>query len=398
MNDDQVSNNKFLYLANIRLPTEKAHGLQIMQNCEAFAQTGVDVTLIVARRINTPEMARISDPWAYYGVEHNFAIRRIACIDFLAVGGRVASSAFAVQALTYTFVLAATLLFRHADIYYSRDLLTIFVLSLFKPQRRLGYEVHQLSTSRMGRLLQSWCVRRAGTVIAVTGKLAADLKARGADAVIVAHDGFRIERFANLPDRQSARTVLALLADAFIVGYAGRLQTLAMSKGLDRLIDAIAAIAGRPISLCLVGGPDEAAESLRRYWTDRGLPADRFLYCGHVAPSVVPMYLAAFDVCAMPSPNTDFFAYYASPLKLFEYMASRGAILGSDLPAMREVVRDDETALLVLPGDVPALAAALTRLYDDPGLRARLGTAAQRTAAEYSWSARARRIIAALRN
>ncbi len=36
---------KILYIANIRLPTEKAHGIQIMKMCEAFAHAGAEVEL-----------------------------------------------------------------------------------------------------------------------------------------------------------------------------------------------------------------------------------------------------------------------------------------------------------------------------------------------------------------
>ena len=53
---------KLLYISLMRLPTEKAHGLQIMQNCEAFADAGCDVTLWVARRWNTREMRAVADP------------------------------------------------------------------------------------------------------------------------------------------------------------------------------------------------------------------------------------------------------------------------------------------------------------------------------------------------
>ena len=52
---------KLLYIGNIRLPTEKAHGLQIMQNCEAFADAGADVSLWAAQRVNTPALRDISD-------------------------------------------------------------------------------------------------------------------------------------------------------------------------------------------------------------------------------------------------------------------------------------------------------------------------------------------------
>ena len=54
---------KLLYISLMRLPTEKAHGLQIMQNCEAFADAGCDLTLWVARRWNTHEMRAIDDPF-----------------------------------------------------------------------------------------------------------------------------------------------------------------------------------------------------------------------------------------------------------------------------------------------------------------------------------------------
>ena len=63
---------KLLYVANARIPTEKAHGLQIMQNCEALAEAGAAVTLWAARRINTVELRGVADPWAHYGVTRNF--------------------------------------------------------------------------------------------------------------------------------------------------------------------------------------------------------------------------------------------------------------------------------------------------------------------------------------
>ena len=41
---------KLIYIANARIPTEKAHGIQIMKMCEAFAGLGVDVEIIVPKR------------------------------------------------------------------------------------------------------------------------------------------------------------------------------------------------------------------------------------------------------------------------------------------------------------------------------------------------------------
>jgi glycosyltransferase involved in cell wall biosynthesis len=341
-------------------------------------------------------MSRISDPYAHYGVDHNFDIQYIPSIDLFPLLPRYELIAFVVQTISYLVMLLIWLFFRHVAVYYSRDLFTLLALSLIVPRRRLVYEAHQLSKSGLGRRLQSLCVQRVNMVVTTTGKLAEDLLQRGAKRVMIAHDGIRLERFADLPDRDTARARLKWPTDAFIVGYVGQLHTMSMSKGIDLLIAAIGHLPQLPISLCLVGGPPSMVETLRAQWQHYGLPAERFLAPGRVEPSLVPICMAAFDVCAMPFPWTEHFAYYASPLKLFEYMAAGNPIISSDLPAVTEVVQHGKTALLVQPGDVDELADAIKRLYDDSALRERLGSAAKRESERYSWQVRGRRILKAL--
>ena len=390
---------KLLYISLMRLPTEKAHGLQIMQNCEAFAAAGCDVTLWVARRWNTRELRKVNDPYAYYGVEPNFAIRHIPCIDLFplfppdGVGARLA---FYLLQVSYALASLVLLLFSCADIYYSRDELMLAMLARLKTKRSLAYEVHQFAPAGRGAALQRFVARRVGSVITITRNLRQDLIAgRGADAarVIVAHDSVRRDRFADLPAQSDARRRLGWNDDAFIVGYVGRLHTIGLDKGVGTLVDALAMLENA--QLALVGGPDELALQLRQRWLVHGLPADCFLYVGQIPPADVPLYLRAFDVCAMPFPFHAHFARYASPLKLFEYMAAGRAIVASDLPAWSDVVRNEETALLLPPDDVATWSAAIKRLQGDDDLRRRLGEAARDSAlSRYTWSARAQRILA----
>jgi glycosyltransferase involved in cell wall biosynthesis len=389
---------KLIYVAGIRLPTEKAHGLQIMQNCEAFAQAGADVSLWVTRRFNTPELRGV-DPFAHYGVERRFRLRRLPVIDLMPlVPGRSdlpAKLIFALQVVSFTLVAWLEALVTRADVFYSRDALPLLALSLIKPRRALAYEVHSLAHGRIGSGLQRWALRRVGHIFTTTARLRDDIIALGIDTarVHVAHDGIRRERFADVPTQAEARVALGWSQAAFIVGYVGRLQTMDMDKGVGLLVDALAQIGGA--QLALVGGPDESVAGLRARWIASGQDAAGFLYAGQVKPDRVPLYLAAFDVCAMPFPWTTHFAYYASPIKLFEYMAAGQAVVASDLPSTAEVVRDGETALLYPPGDVGALAAALRRLRDDAALRERLGAAAQALVfAHYTWDARAEGILA----
>ena len=390
---------KLLYISLMRLPTEKAHGLQIMQNCEAFADAGCDVTLWVARRWNSAEMRRVADPYAYYGVRATFKIRRIPCIDIFplfpadSAGARLA---FYILQLSYALVILPLLLFRRADIYYSRDEFVLSLLLRLKAKSSLAYEVHQFPGSGRGAALQGHVAANVGSVIAITPPLQADLiRMRGADSsrVILAHDGIRRARFDHLPDQASARRHIGWSKDAFIVGYIGRLHTIGLDKGVGTLVEALAAVEGA--CLALVGGPDEMAEALRSRWLALGMAPERFLYAGHVPPDEAPRYLSAFDVCAMPHPPKAQFSQYTSPLKLFEYMAAGRAIVASDLPAWSDVVADGETALLLPPGDAAAWSAAIDRLRRNKDLRAQLGKRArQRALDHYTWDVRAGRILA----
>lgn len=402
---------RLLYVSNARIPTQMAHGLQIMQNCEAFS--GVlshddpdnRVSLWCARRFAIPGAEASGDPWAYYSVKPNFTLRCLPCIDLtpLARGKetRLTPFLFYLELATFALSVMIGVLFTRADLYYSRDPLVLLALSLIKPRGKLAYEAHRLNRPGRGAWLQRQVLHRAAHTIAVTPplaegleKLQAGLPPDSRSKIMVAHDGIRAERFSHVPSQAEARAALGWPSDAFIVGYVGRLKTMGMDKGVDTLIDALATLKGDVPALALVGGPDEVAESYRQQWMNLGLPPERFLYVGHVEAERVPRYLSAFDVCAMPFPWTEHFAYHASPIKLFEYMASGRALVASDLPSYADVIQHKETALLVPPSDGAALAAALTRLRDDSALRQRLGANAYaRVMAHYTWDARARDIL-----
>ncbi len=385
-----------LYLSLMRFPNEKAHSLQIMQNCEAFANEGYTVELWVTRRFNTPDMKAIKDPFAYYGVEKNFVIRRVPVIDLMPLcGGNLALErwAFLLAKLSYVFFLLWGLLFKRADLYYTRDEIIAWVVGRVKRPKQLAYEAHLFGDG--GVFLQRQACEVSHAIIAITPPLAqALITHRGAhpQKVLVAHDGIRGARFENLPTQAQARQRIGWQEGAFVVGFVGRLQMLNMDKGVGTLIHALSQVEGA--HLAIVGGPDDIAENYRQLWQSLGMDERRFLYVGHVVPAEVPAYISAFSVCAMPHPNTAQYANYTSPLKLFEYMACGKPIIASDLPSWQDVLQDGYNALLVPPDDVNALASGLVRLHDVPELAQNLGAQAYRNAWErYTWQARARHIL-----
>ncbi len=95
---------KLTYIANIRLPTEKAHGIQIMKMCEAFASEGLEVELFVSNR----KTSILDDSYSYYGVKKNFNIRRIFRLDLIGFG----KLGFLLQSVSFTFFAVFECLFQ----------------------------------------------------------------------------------------------------------------------------------------------------------------------------------------------------------------------------------------------------------------------------------------------
>src|SRR6185436_16451812 len=104
--------------------------------------------------------------------------------------------------------------------------------------------------------------------------------------------------------------------------------------------------------------------------------------------------------CALGIFGTSAKALRVIPNKAFQALACGTPLVTADTPAARELLRDEESALLVPPGDAPALAAALRRLADDDELLRRLsigGLAAYREqASEDVLGARWRGLIQSL--
>ena len=103
--------------------------------------------------------------------------------------------------------------------------------------------------------------------------------------------------------------------------------------------------------------------------------------------------LAQASVALLPLPDEPVARLFTSPLKLFDYMAAGVPIVASDLPALREVLRHEENALLARPDDPDAFAAAVRRMLADPVLAGRLGRQARADVRRYSWEARAEALL-----
>jgi glycosyltransferase involved in cell wall biosynthesis len=226
--------------------------------------------------------------------------------------------------------------------------------------------------------------RGADLVLVVTGVLGAMVEAAGVPSarVVVVPNGIDPEKFSHASSPSDAKAGLGL-AGFVVLGFTGFMREW---HGLEQLVDVVAAASNR--CLLLVGdGPARAL--VERRAAELGVQA-RVRITGVVPRDQVASYVAAFDVALQPN-----VVDYASPLKLFEYLALGRAIVAPDKPNIREVLAHEDNALLFPDGQQAAMSAAIERLCRDPALRRRLGERARATIAarQLTWKSNADTII-----
>jgi glycosyltransferase involved in cell wall biosynthesis len=212
----------------------------------------------------------------------------------------------------------------------------------------------------------------ADLVLPVSSPLAAYAQERGAQRVEVTPNAVVPERFAGLPARDPAAPPLAVFSGA-----------LRPWHGIETIAEAWMLLGSEAPRLRVIGdGPARDAVAAVGAEMLGAVPHER-----------VPGLLGDADIGLAPySPDAP--AYF-SPLKLFEYLAAGLAVVAADIPGVRDVT-GSEAAVLIPPGDAPALAQAVAELTGDRALRTRLGAAARELAAEHTWQRRGRRIADAV--
>ena len=372
---------RILYLADIRFPLERANGIQSMETCHALAAQGHAVTLVVRPDSQAP--AR--DPFVFYGLPRVAGLG----VEIAPITGPVAAR----RAGYVTFAIGRAMGRRRQDLIFTRDLgLASLLLRIPAALRApVVYEAHgiaadvaaalpalltgapEASAAKLERLARReahvWSA--ADGYVTITAGLKKGLEERfGSRArIAVVPDGTRATEQGVATERTDGTD------QGFVIGYAGHLYPW---KGVDLVIEAVAAL---PDCRGLIVGGHEKEPDLARVkaFAEQLNCASRVTFTGLIPPAEVAARLREADVLALPNPASAISSEFTSPLKLFEYMASGRPIVASDLPSLREVLRDGENALLVEPGNPQALTAGIRADQERSGARRAAGGAGSRT-------------------
>jgi glycosyltransferase involved in cell wall biosynthesis len=241
-------------------------------------------------------------------------------------------------------------------------------------------------------------LRAAARIFVVSAVELRNLEARGvpSDKITVNPNGVDTDLFRPGTGGGNLRRALGVGPDEVMVGFVG---TFGPWHGVLTLAEAIKAIPVTvPVRFVLIGSGSlhgEVEQLLKVECQSR-----RVIFTGAVEHERVPALLDACEILVAPHvPLTDGSEFFGSPTKLFEYMAMGKAIVASRLGQIGEVLDDEETALLVEPGDAKALAAAIVRLVGSREFRSTIGENARAQALQtYTWKHNARRVLEAYRS
>lgn len=360
------------YIAHARMPSNKAYGIQMAKMCEAFIESGVELTLVVSSR-GTGSLQEA------YALSCEVPVRRIPVLDlqFLgAIGYRLTALQFMVGT---SFFLLSKMLSNEKFVMYTIDMdnFSFGPLALFP--RPLFAEMHSTKTRNV---FTRRFFNRAGIIATNTiiGESIAAACAVSPERMLIEPNGVDAAVLSDVRTKEGARDMLGLPDTPYAL-YVGRFYEW---KGLGILSDA-ASSSSLPIHL--VGGTREEYESVT------GKSGKSLVFHGLRPSAEMPLWIASADVVLLLGTRTNQDSYrYTSPMKIFEYLAAQRPIVASKTPANTSIIAAD-AAFWYEPDDTASFATAIREASTSSARELRI--AAGRALAErHTWKRRAERILA----
>lgn len=363
------------YFIREGFPGTRAHHIQIARQAAAFAAEGLSTTLIVPRLPDQP-VAQITKE---FGLSRDLDMKAISM-------GRSLPK------------VARDLLYRRALVKFVREAVKTKGLGFYgRSSGKLPMPVVLKERQKVPAFIEvhsadfegGWeeFLPMATGLITISQALRRELVKKGLPEarILVAHDGVDLEAYS---EKKTGRLPPV---GPWIV-FTGHLYP---DRGAEVLLEAMTQLP-KEIRCAFVGGAKDDIERVTAKAKSLKLGA-RVHFTGMKTPAEVPAYQMSADVLVMPYKGNLSTREWCSPLKLFEYMAAGAPIVSSNLPSIREVLRQNENSLLVPPDDPKALADSISRLLSDRKLAQSIAKTARQEVEQYTWKHRARRIIEFMR-
>ena len=374
--------NHIFIVYNGRFPSEQAHALFVAKTAESLSLLGRNITLLcIDRKKDTPKISAKQ----FFSLREEINIKYFPAPDFNR-NKYLKKIFFHVSNVVFGFKIRRFLRKNYSvgDIVYTNDVNVIFFLKKYTvffelhdfPERFLWLYNYLFSIPQKILVTNTWKEKRLHELFRET-----------ISKTFVELNAVDLEKFNIQKTKQELRDVLGLDQSKKIVLYTGHLFGW---KGAETLAEAAELLS--EVSFYFLGGkPHDVSSFKTKYSQFRNIHI-----LGYQQHELIPLWQKAADVLVLPNSGVSKIArYYTSPMKLFEYIASRVPVVASDLPSIREIV--DETMVYFAEPDSPqSFAEAITKALEDREQTRRIAQAYE-AVSSHTWRARAERILEQLR-
>lgn len=352
------------------LGSGRANTIQTLKTCEGLVKNGIQVKLY-APFVRNCSLEKI---YSEYGIKSKFEIRKVIHFPFL-------------KFVLNSFVLLYHFLRDDNQIVYTRNIYFAFLASLTR--RLVVYEAHQYSFARFYHtwsqtiLLKILSKQINFILIVISYELKKKFRGSGIyTPMLVCHDGFDDNEEGQKKDNEN----LCVEKSPFetIAMYTGSLKR---SKGLEHI--EYLASKNKNVMFYVIGDNNKFCD--KKIVHKLGM-YDNIIMVGYIEHSKIYNYLKKADILLLLPTSRGEYNDVTSPLKLFEYMFAGKAILTTDMPTFREVLKDRYHALIAQDNNLE-VDSKFKILVQDKYLRNRLGNNARQEVSKYSWEKRAKKII-----
>ena len=365
-----------LYVGSPELFGSGASSIHVSRICEAFAENGNKVDLLLPIEKN-----QINYFYEFYDVKQIFNI--IPC--FVIKKGNFLHLVHGINALIkkkakYDFIVTRNIPFAYLASFFMKNI----VIDIHHPP------INFISRIAINRFLSSTNIKKIicnseGTMFSILKETHSNEKIK------VLHNGVRLEDFKKEYDSAEIKKSLSIPENSKVVSYIGNTYK---GRGIEVIIHLAEKFPN--IFFLIVGGEDADNDYYKNLLNDS---IRNIIFTGHVTSKTVPSYYSITDLLIVPyqkdftiKGNTNA-QEFSSPIKIFEHLASSKPIIASDLPSISRILSNDINAILVKSLSSPSFALEINNLFSDTEKYNRLSNNALKKAEAFTWKKRAREMI-----
>ncbi len=370
---------RIVYLSSSIIPSQKANSVQVVKMCNAFSELGHEVTLF-ARLSDPNNDFTTNDLKKYYGIKNNIELYRLSASNCRLFGG-----------LEYAFKVCRAIkkLNINPDILYGRNLYALTLCQFFN--KPIIYESHAIPVFGRKALENYLLSRPQFKLLVVVNKHLYDyyfnnfsIFKNNPHKILLASDGSDLSETIKITTNIENKVPL--------IGYAGSLYP---GKGVETIIKIAEEMP--EYNFAIAGGTDQQIKSFKQNCKLKNIN-----FIGFLPPSTIPDFLSKCDILLAPYSREVYsenhkkinISDWMSPLKIFDYMASKKPIIASNLPAIKEILENEKTSLLVDPEDISEWKNSIVKILCKPNFAKDLSENAYKLLKDkYTWKLRAERVL-----